>query len=173
MSLKEQLMQDLKAAMKAGDTTRRGTIRLLRSAISAAELEKRSAFIDEQQAEGVDLESLALEDSQFALTDEEVLVVIQRQAKQRRDAIAEFKKGKRDDLVAAEEAELAVIETYLPRQMTRDEVLAAARKAAADLGISDMSGMGPLMKQLMAELKGRADGRLVSQVVREILSGGS
>jgi uncharacterized protein YqeY len=172
MSLKDQLMQDLKDAMKAGDGTRKAAIRLLRSAVSDAELEKRSAFVDAQQAKGVDIESLTLDDAQFALTDEEVLAVLQKQAKQRRDAIAEFKKGGRDDLVAAEEAELAVIETYLPRQMTRGEVLVVARKAAADLGVSDMSGMGPLMKHLMAELKGKADGQLVNQVVREILSGG-
>ncbi len=172
MSLKDQLMQDLKDAMRAGDTTRRDTIRLLRSAISAAEVGKRSAFVDAQLAQGADVERLTLDDAQFSLTDEEVLAVIQKQAKQRRDSIVEFKKGKRDDLVAIEEAELAVIETYLPRQMTHDEVLVAARQAAADLGISDISGMGQLMKRLMAELKGKADGRLVNQAVREILSGG-
>ncbi len=172
MSLKDQLMQDLKDAMKTGDKTRKETIRMLRSAINAAELEKRSAFVNAQRAKGVDVESLTLDDAQFALTDEEVLAVLQKQAKQRRDSIAEFKKGGRDDLVATEEAELAVIESYLPRQMTRDEVMAVARKAAAELGVSDMSGMGPLMKHLMAELKGKADGRLVNQVVREILSGG-
>jgi uncharacterized protein YqeY len=172
MSLKDQLMQDLKDAMRAGDATRRDTIRLLRSAVSAAEVSKRSAFVDAQLAQGADAERLALDDAQFSLTDEEVLAVIQKQAKQRRDSIVEFTKGKRDDLVAIEEAELAVIETYLPRQMTHDEVLAAARQAAGDLGVSDISGMGQLMKRLMAELKGKADGRLVNQVVREILSGG-
>jgi uncharacterized protein YqeY len=172
MSLKDQLMQDLKDAMRAGDVTRRDTIRLLRSAISAAEVGKRSAFVDAQLAQGADAERLALDDAQFSLSDEEVLAVIQKQAKQRRDSIVEFKKGKRDDLVAVEEAELAIIETYLPRQMTHDEVLAAARQAAADLGVSDISGLGQLMKHLMAELKGKADGRLVNQVVREILSGG-
>ncbi len=171
MSLKDQLMQDLKDAMRAGDATRRDTIRLLRSAISAAEVSKRSAFVDAQLAQGVDAERLTLDDAQFSLTDEEVLAVIQKQAKQRRDSIVEFKKGKRDDLVAIEEAELAVIETYLPRQMTYDEVLAATRQAAAELGISGMAGMGQLMKHMMAELKAKADGRLVSQVVREILSG--
>ena len=172
MSLKDQLMQDLKDAMKAGDNTRRDTVRLLRAAVSAAEVGKRSAFVDAQLAKGVDVERLTLDGAQFALTDDEVLAVIQKQAKQRRDSIVEFKKGRRDDLVAIEEAELAVVETYLPRQMTHDEVLAAARQAAANLGVSDISGMGQLMKHLMAELKGRADGRLVNQVVREILGGG-
>ncbi len=171
MSLKDQLMQDLKDAMRAGDATRRDTIRLLRSAVSAAEVSKRSAFVDAQLAGGADAEKLALDDAQFSLSDEEVMAVIQKQAKQRRDSIVEFKKGKRDDLVAIEEAELAVIETYLPRQMTHDEVLAATRQAAAELGISSMTGMGQLMKHMMAELKGRADGRLVNQVVREILGG--
>ena len=172
MSLKEQLMQDLKEAIKSGDETRKATIRMLRSAISAAELDKRASYVNSQRAKGVDVGSLALDEAQFALTDEEVLAVLQKQAKQRRDSIAEFKKGGRDDLVAAEEAELAIIEAYLPRQMTRDEIVEVARKAAAELGVSDMSGMGPLMKHLMAELKGKADGRLVNQVVREILSEG-
>jgi uncharacterized protein YqeY len=113
-----------------------------------------------------------LDVAQVTLTDEEVLAVIQHQAKQRRDSIAEFKKAGRDDLVAVEEAELAIIDNYLPRQMSQDEIEVAVRRAAADLGVSNMSGMGPLMKYLMAELKGRADGRLVNQVVREVLSDG-
>jgi uncharacterized protein YqeY len=172
MSLKDQLMQDLKEAMKAQDETRKATIRLLRAAITAAEIEKRAAFIEAQQAEGIDVGSLSVDKAQFALTDQEVLGIIQKQAKQRRDSITEFQKGGRDDLVAAEQAELTVIEAYLPRQMTRDEVVIAARKAADDLGVSDMSGMGILMKHLMSEFKGRADERLVNQVVREILSSG-
>lgn len=172
MSLKDQLMQDLKEAMKTGDETRKATIRLLRAAISSAEIKKRSAFIESQQAKGVDPESLTLDAAQFALTDEETLTVIQKQAKQRRDSIAEYEKAGRDDLVAAEQAELAVLESYLPRQMTREEIEVLVREAADELGVSDMSGMGPLMRHVMAEFKGKADGRLVNQVVREVLSGG-
>ena len=172
MSLNDQLMQDLKEAMKAGDETRKSTIRLLRAAISDAEIEKRSAFIESEQAKGVETDSLVLDDAQFSLTDDEALVVIQKQAKQRRDSIAEYEKAGRGDLVAAEQAELAVIEGYLPRQMTRDEIEVAVRQAAEELGVSDMSGMGILMKHLMSEFKGKADGRLVNEVVREVLSGG-
>ena len=172
MSLRDQLVQDLKEAMRAGDETRKGTIRLLRAAITAAEIDKRAAFIESQRARHVDIEGLTLTDEQFQLDDEEILAVLQKQAKQRRDSIAEFEKGGRKDLVAAEQAELSIIEGYLPRQMSREEVEAAARQAAAQLGLHDMSGVGPLMKHLMAEFKGRADGRLVNQVVREILSGG-
>ena len=172
MSLNDRLMQDLKEAMKAGDETRKSTIRLLRAAISDAEIEKRSAFIEAQQAKGVDTDSLVLDDTQFSLTDDEALAVIQKQGKQRRDSIAEYEKAGRDDLVVAEQAELAVIEGYLPRQMTRDEIEVAVRQAAEELGVSDMSGMGLLMKHLMSEFKGKADGRLVNEVVREVLSGG-
>lgn len=75
-------------------------------------------------------------------------------------------------MVASEQAELAIIDSYLPRQMTREEVEVVVRETADALGVSDMSGMGPLMKQVMAELKGKADGRLVNEVVREVLSGG-
>jgi len=172
MSLKDQLMQDLKEAMKAGDETRKATIRLLRAAVGQAEIEKRTAYFESQQARGIDPESLSLEASQFALGDEEVLLVLQKQAKQRRDSITEYQKAGRDDLVAAEQAELAVIESYLPRQMSRDEIEAAVRRAAADLGTSNMAGMGLLMKHMMTELKGKADGRLVNEVVREVLSSG-
>lgn len=77
MSLQDQLMQDLKEAMKTGDETRKATIRLLRAAISAAEIEKRTAFVESQQAKGVEPESLTLDDAQFALTDEETLAVLQ------------------------------------------------------------------------------------------------
>ena len=172
MSLQDQLMQDLKEAMKSGDETRKATIRLLRAAVSTAEIEKRTAFIESRQAEGVDPESLTLDNAQFVLTDEEMLAVLQKQAKQRRDSIAEYEKAGRDDLVASEQAELAVIDTYLPRQMTREEIEVVVRDTAGELGLSDMSGMGPLMKRVMAELKGKADGRLVNEVVREVLSGG-
>jgi uncharacterized protein YqeY len=172
MSLQDQLMQDLKEAMKSGDETRKATIRLLRAAVSTAKIEKRTAFIESQQAEGVDPEGLTFEDAQFGLTDEETLAVLQKQAKQRRDSIAEYEKAGRDDLVASEQAELAVIETYLPRQMTREEIEVVVRETAAELDVSDMSGMGSLMKHVMAELKGKADGRLVNEVVREVLTGG-
>jgi hypothetical protein len=170
MSIQDQLAQDLKEAMRTRDETRKGTIRMLRAAIGAAKIDKRAAFIEAERAKGTEVESLSLTDGQFALSDEEVLAVLQKQAKQRRDSIAEFEKGGRADLVAAEKAELDVVESYLPRQMTREEIEAAARQAADELGIHDMPGMGALMKHLMAELKGRADGRMVNQIVREVLS---
>lgn len=148
MSLTEQLTQDLKNAMKEGDTTRRNTIRLLRSAIKNAEIDKGRA-----------------------LSEAELLDVVAKQAKQRRDSIQEYEKAGRSDLVEQEQAELEILEGYLPRQLAEGEIRARAEAAIAELGVSGMTGMGQVMQRLMAELKGQADGKVVNQVVRDLLSG--
>jgi uncharacterized protein len=99
------------------------------------------------------------------LTEEEVLSVITRAAKQRKDSIEQFEKGGRPELAATEKEELAVIETMLPPQMSQDEIVAAAKAKAAELGITDKSKANQLMGMLMKDLKGRADGTLVKAVV--------
>ena len=147
MSLIDQINDDLKAAMKKGDKFRTQTLRSLKSAIKYEEIE-----------------------AGHELDDQDVQAVIAKQAKQRRDSISEFKKGGRDDLVEAEEAELAVLENYLPAQMSDEEIRAKAETVIAELGVSNMNGMGQVMKQLMAQLKGQADGKVVNQIVRELLS---
>jgi len=147
MGIKDQLDTDLKNAMRSGDKFRTTTLRGLKSAIRYAEIEV-----------GGDLD------------EKDLLGVIAKQAKQRRDSIAEFKKANRVDLVEKEEAELAILEQYLPAQMSEAEVREKAQAVIAELGVTDMKGMGQVMNQLMAELKGQADGKVVSQVVRQILS---
>ena len=102
--------------------------------------------------------------------DDDLLGVIAKQAKQRRDSIAEFQKANRRDLVEKEEAELAILEQYLPAQMSEDEIREKAQGVITALGVTDMKGMGQIMNQLMTELKGQADGKVVSQIVRQILS---
>jgi uncharacterized protein YqeY len=99
------------------------------------------------------------------LTEEEVLGVITRAAKQRKDSIEQFEKGGRPELAATEKEELAVIETMLPPQMSQDEIVAAAKAKAAELGITEKSKANQLMGMLMKDLKGRADGTLVKAVV--------
>lgn len=146
MSLKDQLNNDLKAAMRSGDKMRTQTLRLLKSAIRYAEIEA-----------GTELD------------DPDLINIIVKQAKQRRDSIEEFKKGKRDDLVEAEATELAILETYLPAQLSEEEIRAKAEAVIAELGVSDMKGMGQVMGRLMAELKGQADGKVVNQIVRQLL----
>ena len=146
MTLKEQLMADLKTAMRGKDTEKRDTIRLLQAAIKQEEI-----------------------DSQTTLDDTAVQAVLTKQAKQRRESIADYTKAGRDELVAEEEKQLAIIELYLPQMMSQDEIEVVARDTIAELGVTDIKGMGQVMGQLMPKLKGQADGRDVNEVVRRLL----
>ena len=152
MSLKEKLTADMKEAMKAREEGRQrlGVIRLVRGAIRQQEI-----------------------DGQRELDDDEVLAVISKEVKQRRDSIEEFQKGGRNDLVRQNEAEIAILMEYLPRQMTEDEVRRTAEETVAATGASAPKDMGKVMKELMPKVKGRADGKLVNQIVRELLEAGN
>jgi len=147
MSLKEQVDQDLKDAMRSRDKFRTQTLRSLKSAIKYAEIEASAE-----------------------LNDPDIVAVIAKQAKQRRDSIAEFEKGGRTDLVEKETSELDILETYLPAQLSEETIKEKAQAVIAELGVTDMKGMGQVMNRLMVELKGQADGKVVNQVVRQLLS---
>ena len=147
MSLAEQLQSDLNDAMRAGDTNRRDTIRL---ALSAA----RNARI----AAGKELE------------DSDMLAVLTKEAKQRQESIEEFRKAGRQDLVDKESAELAVLEGYLPEQLSREDIVEVAQRMVGETGASGMKDIGKVMPVLMKELRGRADGKVVNEVVRELLT---
>ncbi|MCL5959355.1 MAG: GatB/YqeY domain-containing protein [Chloroflexi bacterium] len=146
MSLQDRIMEDLKDSMRRRDEIRVSVIRLLRASIKNAEVEKLRP-----------------------LDDAEVLRVVEKEAKQRRESIYEFARGNRPDLVAREEAELAILLEYLPQQMSQDEVEAAARRVIAEVGATGPGDIGKVMPRLMAEVRGKADGRLVSQVVQGLL----
>ena len=146
-SLKQKLMEDLKQALKNQDKVRRSVIRLVMSAIKNAESARQSD-----------------------LTDPDILGVIAKEVKQRRESIEAFKQGSRQDLVAQEEAELAVLEEYLPRQMTRDEIIAEARRVIAEVGAQGPGDKGKVMPRLIPQLKGRADGREINEIVTELLA---
>jgi uncharacterized protein YqeY len=146
MSLKDQLTSDFIAATKARDEVRKNATSLLRAAIKQAEIDRRTT-----------------------LTDEEVVGVLQKEAKSRRESIADAHKAGRADLVSTYEAELAVIEHYLPRGLSREELIELARAAIAEAGVSDLKQQGAVMKLLSPRTKGRADGKLVSDIVRELL----
>ncbi len=149
MTLEEHLDADLKEAMRSGDSVRKLAIRAVKTAVTEAKVAGAE---------------------QRALTDEDVLRLIQRQVKQRRDSIAEFAKGGRTDLIGKEEAEIAILEQYLPAQLGEAEIRARAQAVIEELGAADQKAMGPVMKRLTADLRGQADGTLVSRVVRELLS---
>ncbi len=149
MSIIDQLNFDLKNAMKSRDKFRTATIRNLKSAIKYAEIDTEDRQLD----------------------DDGVLAVISKQAKQRRDSITEFKKAGRTDLVEKEEAELTLLETYLPEQMPEEEIRQKAQAVIDELGVTNMKGMGQVMKNLMPRLQGQADGKVVNQIVRQLLAG--
>ena len=147
MGLADRLLTDLRDAMRAQDVVVRDTIRMARSAIQYAEIEL-----------------------QRPATEEEVLGILRREIKRRHEAIILFRQGKREDLAAAEEAQIQVLERYLPKQLSHDEVDTALRALASEMGITSPAQLGQLMRAAMARLKGQADGALVNQVAREILS---
>ncbi len=149
MGLREQLREDLKSAMRAGDATRRNTIRMLEAAIKNAEIEKRGQELPEA----------------------DVLAILQRQVKQRRDSIEQFERGRREDLAEIERAEIAVIEAYLPEQLSEAEIEAAARRVIEQTGASGPGDRGKVMGPLMKELRGKADGAAVNAAVSKLLSG--
>jgi uncharacterized protein len=147
MDLKERLMDDLKQAMRTQNTRRRDTIRMVRSAIKNAEIEM-----------------------QHDADDAKVIELLAREVRMREEALLLFRRGKRDDLVAKTEAEIAILQDYMPRQLDDAEIREIVRNIVTELGASDMRDLGPVMQKAMAELKGRADGRTVNQIAREMLS---
>jgi uncharacterized protein YqeY len=151
MGLREKLTSDLKDAMRQRDEIRKRTIRSVIAGVKQAETE------------------LDASGDRVVLDDDGILRVIAKQARQRKESITEYRKGGREDLVAEEEAELAILETYLPQQLTREEIEVEARQVITEVGASGPRDIGKVMKPLMARLRGKADGRLVNEVVRELL----
>ncbi len=147
MSLKEQLANDLKDAIRQRDEARKNAIRMATWAIKNAEVEKGAE-----------------------LRDADVLALLGREAKRRRESIAEFKKAQRQDLVDKEQAELDVLQSYLPAQISRDEIVQAAREVIAEVGAGGPSDKGKVMPVLIGRLAGRAEGREINEVVTELLA---
>ncbi|GBD22456.1 hypothetical protein HRbin29_00086 [bacterium HR29] len=147
-TLKERLQADLADALRSKDEPRKAALRMVLAAI-------RNAEIDQQRS----------------LDDAGVIAVLQKQAKLRRESIAEFERGGRSDLAAKERAELELIERYLPRQASPEEIEEAARRVIAETGAAGPRDLGKVMPILMKEFAGRADGRQVNEIVRRLLGG--
>ncbi len=147
----EQLRSDLKDAMKAGDDIRKTTLRGLLSACT-----------QELTATG--------RTPQDTLSEDEVLSVIRREVKRRKDAAEQFRAGGRPELAQSEEAELTILETYLPQMMSREEIEPIVKAKIEALGVTDKSGAGKLIGAVMSELKGKADGSDVKAVVDALLT---
>jgi uncharacterized protein len=149
MTLKEQIILDLKTAMKAGDAVRRDTLRLIDSAIKNVEIEKNKREV--------------------GLTEEEILEVIARAVKQRQDSIRQFEAGGRPDLAEKEKIELEIILPYLPAQLSQAEIEAVVTEILATSENPTLADLGKIMGQAMAQLKGKADGNLVREAVKRQL----
>jgi uncharacterized protein YqeY len=144
--LKDEIFSDLKSAMKAKNEVELRTLRMVIASIKNKEIEKKE------------------------LNEEDVIEILMKEAKNRRDSIDEYLKAKRDDLANAEKEELMVIKRYLPEKMTDDELRKIVLETIEELQINSPSGLGLVMKTVMPKLKGRADGKTVNVIVRELLS---
>lgn len=149
MSLSEQIQKDMVAAMKAKDEERLSTLRMMKAAVKNKEIDKRAA-----------------------LDDKEVLAVLSTMIKQRKDSVEQFTKGNRPELAAKEEKEITLIETYMPKSASEEQVLATVKATIAEMGSPTMKDMGTVMKAVMAKFADvRVDGKVVSEAVKKELAG--
>ena len=146
MSLKEELMEDLKTSMKNKDSIRKNTITMVRAAIKQKEI-----------------------DEKIELDDEAILEIISKQLKEKKNAIKDFKKGERQDLVELTEKEIEILLEYLPKQLTEEEIEKIVRETIEEVKANSMKDIGIIMKSVMPKVKGRADGNTVNKIARKIL----
>lgn len=151
MALKDTIGNDLKTAMKGGDKLRLETLRGIRAALMEKEIERRGG------------------DTPMSADDE--VAVLLSAAKRRKESIEQFAKGGRQDLVDQETRELAIIQEYLPKQMSREEMAGVIRKTIAETGAQSAADFGKVMPVVMKQLKGKADGKAVQELVKEFLAG--
>jgi len=147
MELHRRLEDDMKAALKEGDSIKLSVLRMVVSAVKTLQIEKNVKAAEE--------------------TD--ILQILQKQVKQHRESIEQFEKGKRQDLADKEIKELKILESYMPKQLSEEEVTAIVKEAIAETGAVAKSDMGKVMKQVMDKVKGRADGKVVNQAVMRLL----
>ena len=147
MALKEKLMEDLKDAMKNKDELKKNTVTMIRAAIKQIEVDKR-----------------------VELDDNEVIDIISKEAKKRKDALVEFEKAGRQDLIDQTNAELALIKTYLPEELSEEELTKIIEETIVEVGAETMKDMGKVMQAVKAKTAGRADGKTINEIVKAKLS---
>ena len=152
--LKDRIKEDLNKALKESDEIKRSTLRMLLAAVLNREKEKKYKEKLEEEVE---------------LTDEEIIDVISSEANKRKESIIEYEKGERQSLAEKEKKELEILQKYLPEQLPEEEVRKLAKETVEEVGAQDIKDIGKVMAELMPKLKGRADGGLVSKIVKELL----
>ncbi len=163
--LKQKIQNDLTKAIKGGDEISRSTLRMLLAAILNKEKEKRYKI---SKTEPDSTEKELAEKS--VLTDGELIEVISSEVKKGKEAILEFKKGEREDLVKKEKAETEILQKYLPKQLSEEELKKIIKEAVEKVGAKEIKDMGKVMAEIMPKVKGKADGSEVSKIVKELLS---
>ncbi|CEH33196.1 GatB/YqeY domain-containing protein [Romboutsia lituseburensis] len=143
MSLKQKLQEDLKSSMKNKDTVRKSVVTLIRASIKQYEVDNR-----------------------VELDDEDIIDIISKQMKQRRDSLEEFAKANRQDLVSETESEIEVLKEYLPQQLSEEELNKIVKETISELGATSMKDMGKIMSAMMPKVKGRADGKQINELVK-------
>ena len=163
--LKEEIQNTITRAMKEGDEVVRSTLRMLSAAVVSKEKEKRYKI--SKQKPDLTEEGL-VKGSQ--LTDEEIIDVITSEIKKRKDSVAAYEMGKREDLVKKEKEEIEILQKYLPEQLSEEEIKRIVKEAIKKTVAKEIKDMGKVMAELMPKIKGRADGSLVSKIVKELLT---
>jgi len=161
--LKEKLQQDVKDALKSGNAEKRMVLGLVLSAVKSRELDKRGK-LSKTEPDAVKLEETS------RLNDEEIVEVLSSEIKKRRDSIEQYQKGGRPELAEKEQSELNMLMAYMPEQMSEEEIRAEVKKAVEATGTSGLKDMGKVIGAVMAKIKGKADGQVVSRIVKEELS---
>lgn len=146
MSLKQKLQEDLKSSMKNKDTVRKSVVTLIRASIKQYEVDNRTE-----------------------LSEDGIIDVIAKQLKQRRDALVEFEKAGREDLIKETEAEIEVLKEYLPQQLSEEELEEIVKSTISEVGATSMKDMGKIMSVIQPKVKGRADGKLINKLVKQNL----
>ena len=147
MTLKERLMEDMKVSMRNKETLKKSVITMIRASVKQKEVDDR-----------VDV------------NDDDVIELIAKQLKQRKDALVEFEKAERDDLIAQTKAEIEILASYLPQQLTDEELEAVVRDAVAEVNAQSVKDMGNIMGKVMAVAKGRVDGKRINEMVKKVLN---
>ncbi|MBP6143400.1 MAG: GatB/YqeY domain-containing protein [Proteocatella sp.] len=147
MTLKERLMEDMKVSMRNKETLKKSVITMIRASVKQKEVDDR-----------VDV------------NDDDVIELIAKQLKQRKDALVEFEKAERDDLIAQTKAEIEILASYLPQQLTDEELEAVVRDAVAEVNAQSVKDMGKIMGKVMAVAKGRVDGKRINEMVKKVLN---
>lgn len=161
--LKEKLSQDQKDSLRAGDSQRRSVIGMVLSAIKNREFDKRAKL-------SKDITDVAELDKASLLNDEEIIEVISSEIKKRKDSISQFEAGGRPELAEGEKKEIEMLSPYMPEQIPEEELRNIVKETISESGATSIKDMGKVIGAIMPKVKGRADGQVVSQMVKEILS---